>query len=85
VLVLKVVNFAPFSLRTKIHIAGVGQLRPIAQTVLLTGDNLNVDNTADQPTSVVPVTRQRAGIGPDFVHDFPAYSYAILDFRAESR
>ena len=27
----------------------------------------------------------RAGIGPGFVHDFPAYSYTVLGFRAESR
>lgn len=34
-------------------------------------------NTAEQPTGVVPVTSQRVGIGPDFLRDFPAYSYTI--------
>jgi alpha-L-arabinofuranosidase len=51
VLVLKVVNFAPFGLKASIHISGMGRLRPTAKMVLLTGGNLNLDNTADQSTA----------------------------------
>jgi hypothetical protein len=82
-LALKVVNFAPFGLKASIHISGMGRLRPTAKMVLLTGGNLNLDNTADQSDRIVPVAGQRDGIGLDFVHNFPAYSYTILDSREQ--
>ena len=82
-LALKVVNFAPFGLKASIHISGMGRLRPTAKMVLLTGGNLNLDNTADQSDRIVPVAGQRDGIGPAFVHNFPAYSYTILDLREQ--
>ena len=53
--------------------------------VLLTGGNLNLDNTADQSDRIVPAASQREGIGLDFFHVFPAYSYTVLDFRADPR
>jgi hypothetical protein len=84
VLALKVVNFAPFAVKTKINIANLGKLAPTARTVLLTGKNLKLENTAEQPDCVVPVDGQRDGIGPEFVHVFPAYSFTILDLQSQS-
>jgi hypothetical protein len=81
VLALKVVNFAPFALTTKVNIAGMAQLAPVAKTVLLTGEDLKLENTAEQPHRIAPVTGQRDGIGPEFVHVFPAYSYTIQEVR----
>ncbi len=56
VLALKVVNFAPFSIKTKINIAGMGKLAPTARTVLLTGNNLKLENTVGEPNRIVPVS-----------------------------
>jgi hypothetical protein len=77
-LALKVVNFAPFPLRTRIGIAGLRGLSPRARVVTLTGGDLNAHNTAADPTALAPVASARDGIGPDFEHSFPAYSYTIL-------
>ena len=82
-LCLKVVNFAPFSIKAKVHVAGMGALAPTAKTALLTAANLKLDNTAEEPTRVAPTAGSRDGIGPDFVHAFPAYSYTVIDMRAK--
>ena len=82
-LCLKVVNFAPFSIRTKVHLAGTGPLVPSAATVLLTGNDLKLDNTAAEPGRVVPLVGKRDGIAEDFVHQFPAYSYTLIDLRRQ--
>jgi len=83
VLSLKVVNFAPFSIKTKINIAGMGKLAPTARTVLLTGNNLKLENTVGEPNRIVPVSARRDGIAPEFVHVFPAYSYAIIEIKED--
>ena len=74
VLALKVVNFAPFAVKTKINIAGMGKLAPTARTVLLTGNDLKLENTAEQPNRVVPVERPArrhcAGVYPRFPRVF---------------
>ena len=80
-LTLKVVNFAPFPLKTKIAIAGMERISPLAKLVVLTGDDLKSENTAENQTRVVPVSSTRDGISPEFVHIFPAYSYTILDIE----
>lgn len=82
-LCLKVVNFAPFSIKTKVHLAGMGPIAPTATTVLLTGNSLKLDNTADEPTRIAPVAGSRDGIGDDFVHQFPAYSYTLIDVQTK--
>ena len=81
VLALKVVNFAPFPLKTRIAIAGLEKLTPVAKLVVLTGDNLKLENTAEKPDRVVPATSTRDGIGREFIHIFPAYSYSIIDMQ----
>ena len=83
VLALKVVNFAPFAVKARINIAGVGKLAPTARTVLLTGSDLKLENTAEQPDRVAPVNGQRDGIGPEFFLVFPTYSYTILDLQSQ--
>jgi hypothetical protein len=83
VLALKVVNFAPFAVKARIDIASVGKLAPTARTVLLTGNDLKLENTAEQPDRVAPVNGQRDGIGPEFFHVFPGYSYTILDLQSQ--
>ena len=72
------------SILTKISIANLGKLAPTAKTVLLTGDDLKLENTAERPDRIVPVGGQRDGIGREFFHVFPAYSYTILDLQAQS-
>jgi hypothetical protein len=80
-LCLKVVNFAPFSIKAKVHLAGMERIAPSAKTVLLTGSSLKLDNTAAEPARVVPVAGSRDGIATDFAHQFPAYSYTLIDVR----
>ena len=83
VLALKVVNFAPFAVKTKIGIAGMGKLSRTARTVMLTGSDLKLENTAEQPNRVVPMSGQRDGIAAEFMYVFPAYSYTIIEIKRE--
>lgn len=78
VVCLKVVNFAPFAILSKINIAGMATLQPKAKTVLLTGDNLKLENTADQPNRVVPVEGSLNAIAPEFTHVFPRFRTQLL-------
>ncbi len=82
VLAIKVVNLAPFAITSKVRVEGMAKLAPTAATVVLTGSDLKRDNTAEEPTRVVPNAGRRDGIGPEFNHVFPAYSYTILTVRA---
>lgn len=68
--------------KTKTTIAGLPRLASAAQTVILTGDDRRLENTADQPTRVAPVAGTRDGIAPEFMHLFPAYSCTIMDLKA---
>ncbi len=77
-LALKVVNFAPFALNTKIYITGMREMAPTANIVLLTGKSLKEDNTAENPERIAPMTGQISDAGSGFQHVFPAYSYTII-------
>lgn len=78
-LCLKVVNYAPFPIKTTIKIAGMGPLAPTANAVLLTGPDLKLDNTAGEPSRIAPTQSKLQGISESFTHSFPAYSYTLID------
>ena len=83
VLALKIVSFAPFAIKARIRITESGEIESSANAVRLTGKNLDVSNTAQNPNCVQPVQWQITNAGNDFSEVLPAYSYTIIDLRAK--
>lgn len=78
---LKVVNFAPFAVTARVRVKGVAGLASKAKTLVLTGRDLSLDNTAEEPLRVAPVAGERDGIASEFEHVLPAYSYTVIALR----
>ena len=52
-----------------------------ARAIVLASDDPKVENSFDEPTKVVPVTRLLEEAGSDFVYDSPGYSVSILRLK----
>jgi len=79
--ILKVVNTADAPLPTKVQIRGLGGLKPNASATVLTSADPMDENTIDEPTKVVPVTRTIENAGTNFTHSFPANSVTVLRLK----
>ena len=78
---LKAVNFSAAPQTMNINMAGVRGLANTATAQVLTG--LPGDqNSVENPTKVAPVTVTLNNVGPNFSHEFPAYSVTVVRFKA---
>jgi len=79
--ILKVVNTSPAAQQLQVDLQGARGVAKTAVAQVLTGDPADV-NSLDAPEKVAPQTTTLTGIGPTFVHEFPAHSVTVLRVRA---
>ncbi len=80
-LILKVVNGGPKSLATGVSLRGVEQVESRAPAIVLTGGSADDENSFNAPARVVPRNETVENMGPNFRHEFPAYSVTILRMK----
>lgn len=79
--ILKVVNTSPSAQQMQVDLQGAQGVARTAVAQVLTGDPADV-NSLDAPEKVAPKTMTLSGIGPTFVHEFPAHSVTVLRVKA---
>ncbi len=79
--ILKVVNTSATAQQMQVDLQGAQGVARTAVAQTLTGDPADV-NTVETPEKVAPRTVTVTGIGPTFVHEFPAHSVTVLRVRA---
>ncbi len=79
--ILKVVNTSPAAQQLQVDLQGARGVAKTAVAQTLTGDPADV-NSVDAPEKVAPQTTTLTGIGPTFIHEFPAHSVTVLRVRA---
>ena len=78
---LKAVNFSGAARTMNINLAGVRGLANTATAQVLSG--LPGDqNSVENPTKIAPVALTLKNVGPNFSHEFPAYSVTVVRFKA---
>lgn len=77
-LLLKVVNFASESRKTRIVIENGGAYEEEGDAVVLTSHSLDDENTLDDPLRVSPRHERVTGLGPAFDHTFEPISLTLL-------
>jgi len=82
--ILKVVNVSNESLDTHIELNGAKEVAPEATATLLTSDNVDDENTLDEPEKVAPKTTTINNAAPSFRHTFPAKSLTVMRVKIRS-
>jgi alpha-L-arabinofuranosidase len=80
--ILKVVNASREAQATKLDLKGA-KLSPKATTIELASANTQDENTLEQPTRVVPVTRTFSVGGSTLDYSFPPNSVTVLRFKTQ--
>ncbi|MGE5608241.1 MAG: alpha-L-arabinofuranosidase C-terminal domain-containing protein [Bacillota bacterium] len=80
-MILKVVNTGETPIPTALTLEGVGQVEPIARTIVLAGKSTEDENSFEQPKTVVPIESTISGVSGSFNHTFPAYSVTVMRVR----
>lgn len=80
--IVKVVNATTNSVDASINLGGVRKVSA-GKLTLLTGENLNAQNTLDNPKQVSPVTQKLEVRSATFSHSFPANSVSVLRIPAK--
>jgi alpha-L-arabinofuranosidase len=80
--ILKVVNPSDQAVPAKIVLAGCGKAGPVVQAQVLSGGNLNEQNSFENPRRIAPVLHQQRITGPVFEQVLPPYSFIVLRVRA---
>ena len=80
-IILKAVNFSAMPQTMKIALDGAQGLSKTAIAQVLTG--LPSDqNSIENPRKIAPQTVTMNNVGPNFTHEFPAYSVTVVRFKA---
>ena len=79
--ILKVVNMSAAPQQLQIDLQGARNVAQTAAAEVLAGEPGDV-NSLEAPEKVAPQTTTLTGIGPTFVHEFPAHSVSVLRVRA---
>ena len=79
--ILKVVNTSASAQQLQVDLQGARGIAKTAVAQVLTGDPDDM-NSLDTPKKVAPQTTTLTGVGPTFVHEFPAHSVTVLRVRA---
>jgi len=79
---VKVANVSDQDQETEVRLEGAGIARK-ATAIVLSSHSPADENSLDQPTKVVPVTRQITCSGSTLRHTFPANSVTVLRFKTE--
>jgi len=79
--ILKVVNTSAAVQSLQVDLQGARNVAKTAVAEVLTGDPGDVNSVA-APEKVAPQTATLTGVGPTFLHEFPAHSVTVLRVRA---
>ena len=80
--VLKVVNMANDSLDAAVQLEGVGAVSPSGKAIVLTGDNLEAQNSIAEPTKIAPREEAVTDAAASFKRTFPPRSFTLLRLHA---
>jgi len=80
---LKAVNTSAEPVSATLNIAGLKGLASRGELTVLKSDRLDDNNSLAQPQKIVPVTTETAIAGPNFSHEFPAYSFTLLRVKTK--
>jgi len=80
-IILKVVNTSARAQRLEVDLQGAHNVAKTAAAEVLTGEPGDV-NSLEAPEKVAPQTTMLTGVGPTFLHEFPAHSVSVLRVRA---
>jgi alpha-L-arabinofuranosidase len=78
-IILKIVNTSPLLVQSKIDLAGVTNLQPVATKTVLAGDPKGENNFAT-PRNIMPQVGQMP-VGKSFSYDAPPYSFTVLRMK----
>jgi alpha-L-arabinofuranosidase len=81
--ILKVVNTSATPVTTDLNLKGVKRLPAHAETIVLTSESPEDENTLESPTKVFPKVLTIPVSGPKFSHAFPGNSLTILRLAAD--
>jgi alpha-L-arabinofuranosidase len=76
--VVKVVNYDPAPVETRIELAGAASVGTTGRHILISSGDLNDRNTLENPTRVVPSEHQLTHCSKDFKVTVPGYSVNIF-------
>jgi alpha-L-arabinofuranosidase len=82
-LLLKIINTADEGFATTIKLTEAGRIGSEADVTELTSGRLDDNNSLEQPTKVVPVTRKAKIQGAEFTYEFPARSFTIIRLKCK--
>lgn len=82
--ILKVVNVTDQAQTASISLQGVTCNGSTAKVTTLSSDKLTNENTLDEPSKIVPVTRSLAVSGSDLSYEFAPYSLTIIRVPVKS-
>jgi alpha-L-arabinofuranosidase len=79
---VKVANGSPRAYEMSVRLDGAATVQPRATAIVLTSASPDDENTLDEPTKVVPVTREIDVAGSELRHTLPGFSVTVLRVRA---
>ncbi len=82
--ILKLVNTDATTKEVKINLAGAGKISKIGQAYVLTGKNLNAENSLDNPMSIAPIPLKLSIPGPEFPFTLKPTSVNVLRIACSS-
>jgi alpha-L-arabinofuranosidase len=82
-LLVKAINAHSEPVRATLEISGVKHIASEGTLTVLSSARGSDNNTLDNPTGIVPITRKVTIEGARFVHEFPANSFTLLRMNAE--
>jgi alpha-L-arabinofuranosidase len=76
--IIKAVNTSSEPAAMAIKLTGAGARASSGRVTTLSSANPTDENSFEEPTKIVPVTKALTGVGPNFTHVLPPYSLSIL-------
>ena len=76
--ILKIVNSDPASKEVKINLAGAGKISKIGHAFVLTGTDLNAENSLDNPMAIAPIGKKLNINAPEFTFTLKPTSVNVL-------
>ncbi|MFO7617961.1 MAG: alpha-L-arabinofuranosidase C-terminal domain-containing protein [Bacteroidales bacterium] len=83
--VVKVVNYNPGPVKTRILLAGIRSVDRVGQHFIIRSDDLSHENSLENPHFIQPVEKMLENCSPDFTVEVPGYSVNVLVVGAEKR
>ena len=77
-IIIKLVNVNPSTKTVNIHVAGMGKLSKKAVVTLLTCNDLQAENSIEQPARIIPMQNDMKVSGKMFAYEAPAGSISVI-------